>query len=73
MEFPVLWELKTPLRVLIKAGDRLYAGEDGRIAAIAIPQEGDEPSVVWQADVDGHPAGALVASGRLVVSTDFLR
>jgi outer membrane protein assembly factor BamB len=70
VEFPVLWEMKTPLRVLIKAGNRLYAGEENSVAAIAIPKSGQEPAVVWQAAVDGHPVGALVASQRLVVTTD---
>ncbi len=43
VEFPVLWEMKTPLRLLIKAGDRLIAGENGRIASIAIPEPGQQP------------------------------
>lgn len=70
IEFPVLWEMKTPLRVLIKAGSRLYAGEEGTIAAIAIPEPSDEPEVVWHAAVEGNPVNALVAAERLVVTTD---
>ena len=70
VEFPILWEMKTPLRVLIKAGKRLYAGEENSIAAIAIPEAGEAPEVVWESAVDGNPVGALVASERLVVTTD---
>ena len=70
MEFPILWELKSPLRVLIKAGPLLYAGGEGKIAAIAIPAAaGETPKVVWEAEVVGVPVNALVADGRLVVST----
>ena len=42
-----MWELKSPLRVLIKAGPHLYAGGENFIAAIAIPNEGEEPRVDW--------------------------
>ncbi len=70
LEFPVLWELKTPLRVLIKAGVQLYAAADGTIAAIATGEDGEKPSIVWQKPVDGVPVSALVASSRLIVTTD---
>jgi len=68
LEFPVLWDLESPLRVLIKAGSRLYAGGADTIAAIAIPQTGEEPHVVWQAEIDGTPVHALVTDGKLVVA-----
>lgn len=72
LEFPVRWslELESPLRVLIKAGPRLYAGGENTVAAIAIPKVGDQPRIVWQAQVAGQPVNALVADGRLVVTTD---
>jgi hypothetical protein len=61
LEFPVLWELASPLRVLIKAGDRLIAGGQDALAAISIPASGQAPGVVWQTAVDGTPVQALVA------------
>ncbi|MBM3861494.1 MAG: hypothetical protein FJ395_17855 [Verrucomicrobia bacterium] len=70
LEFPVVWELVSPLRVLIKAGDHLYAGGSNTIAAIAIPQKGEKPRVAWQATVDGTPVNALVAKGHLIITTD---
>jgi outer membrane protein assembly factor BamB len=70
IEFPVLWEMETPLRVLIKAGNRLYAGEDGTVVAIAIPESGEAAEVVWRSAVDGNPVNALAASGQLIVTTD---
>ena len=69
LEFPVLWELQSSLRVLIKAGNRLYAGGKDTIAAIAIPEEGEDPRVDWQAKIDGTPVCALVADRKLVVVT----
>lgn len=70
IDFPVLWELASPLRVLIKAGDRLVAGGKDTIAAIAIPAPGEQPRVAWQAAIGGTPVHALVADHRLVVVTD---
>ena len=69
LEFPIIWELKSPLRVLIKAGDRLYAGGNDTIAAIDIPKKGEEPSIAWRKEIDGIPVHALVANGKLLVST----
>jgi outer membrane protein assembly factor BamB len=69
LEFPLLWELESPLRVLIKAGDRLYAGGEDTVAAIGVPKQGEEPRVAWRASVDGTPVHALVAERKLVVVT----
>ena len=66
--FPILWELKSPLRVLAKAGSRLYAGGKDSVAAIAIPKPGEAPRIAWQAKVDGTPVYALVADHKLVVA-----
>lgn len=70
LEFPILWELASPLRVLIKAGDHLYAGGSNTVAAIAIPRKGEQPRIAWQAAVDGTPVNALVTRGHLIVATD---
>ena len=69
MEFPVLWELKSSLRVLIKAAGHLYAGGENTVAAIAIPAGKEQPHVAWQAEIDGTPVHALVAGHKLVVTT----
>ncbi|GAB6166071.1 hypothetical protein JCM19992_20710 [Thermostilla marina] len=70
VEFPVKWELKTPLRVLAKAGDRLIAGGVDRIALIDIPSPGESPKISWDAPVEGNPVHVAVADGKLVVATD---
>jgi len=51
---------------LVLAGDVLFAGGDGRIAAIGAA-DGVER---WEAEVDGKAYGMCVADGCLYVSTD---
>ena len=70
LEFPVLWELASPLRVLVKAAEQLYAGGRDTIAAVAIPDPGGTPQIAWQAPLVGTPVHALVADGKLVVVTE---
>ena len=70
LEFPLLWELNSSLNVLIKAGDLLFAGGAGKIAAVAIPKPGSKPRILWEAQVCGTPVHALVADGKLVVVTE---
>ena len=70
LEYPIVWQLPSKLRVLIKAADRLYVGGRDTVAAIAIPARGEAPRVAWQAAVDGTPVNALVSQGKLVVVTD---
>ncbi|OPZ22648.1 MAG: Serine/threonine-protein kinase AfsK [candidate division BRC1 bacterium ADurb.BinA364] len=69
-EFPVKWRLKAPYKILIKAGQRLYGGIEGEIAAIQIPAENEAPGVAWTAPVEGAPAHMLAAGGKLIVATD---
>jgi outer membrane protein assembly factor BamB len=68
-EFRVLWQLDSPLKVHIKAGPHLYLGGAGTVAAVRIPQAGQEPQIVWQAKIEGTPQRMLAAGGRLFVST----
>lgn len=69
LEFPVNWELESPVKVLIKAGGQLFAGGSNTVAAIAIPGDNEKPRIAWQAGVDGVPVHALVADGKLIVVT----
>ena len=50
---------------LIKAGDTLFAGGDGQVAAFDL-----NGRRTWTAPVDGKAYGLAVARGRLYVSTD---
>lgn len=70
LEFPIKWEMASPLKVLLKAGGQLFAGGSNTVAAVAIPEDGEKPRIAWQASVGGTPVNALVADGRLVVATD---
>ena len=67
--FPIKWELKCPLKVLAKGGNRLYAGGQDTVAAIRIPARGETPEVVWQRAVSGIPVNMLIADETLVVTT----
>ena len=61
------WQV--PLRcdqALILAGDLLFAGGNGQVAAI----EAASGKTVWTAQVEGVAKGLAVAGGRLLVSTD---
>lgn len=67
--FAQLWNLASPLKVHIKAGQRLYAGAEGTIAAVEIPEPGREAAVAWQARISGTPCRMLAANGKLFVIT----
>ena len=67
LEFPIIWELELPHRVLIAAKDKVVAGTPGEV--IVITQADGKPEVAFRAKVDGAPVNALVSDGQLVVST----
>ena len=59
----------------------LYAGGEDTVAAIAIPEPGDKPTVAWQAKVNGETRpvlrvygdfmGCVVDAGRCEVEFNF--
>ena len=66
-EFRKLWELPTKRDVHIKAGSRLYVGGPGVVEAINT--DGQEPKVVWRAELEGTPQRMLAADGKLFIVT----
>ncbi|MGD8239677.1 MAG: PQQ-binding-like beta-propeller repeat protein, partial [Armatimonadota bacterium] len=65
-----LWSLDGDVAtVWLKAGSRLYASTESGLKAIDLPRAGGEPSVSWEASIDGTPAGMLAADGKLFVTT----
>jgi outer membrane protein assembly factor BamB len=58
------------LTTMIRAGDRLYLGSKGKVAAIALPlpKEG-KLTPVWEMAVEGTPQSLVAADDRLFVST----
>jgi len=63
----VKWRRKCPYPYsLILAGDVLFAGGDGEVAAIAA----SDGATLWTAPVKGKVYGLAFANGRLLVSTD---
>mgnify|MGYP002356487264 FL=1 len=51
---------------MILAGETLFCGGDGRVAAY----NAGDGSAVWSAEVEGRAYGLCVANGVLIVSTD---
>ncbi|HPA44574.1 MAG TPA: PQQ-binding-like beta-propeller repeat protein [bacterium] len=63
----ILWRKPCPYPyALILAGDVLYSGGAGKVAAFGTAN-GEE---IWSAPVTGNAYGLAVANGRLLVSTD---
>ncbi len=68
--FETLWEIEVDAQGdLIKAGQRLFAGGDGVVHAIDIPEEGEEPVISWEAEVDGMASRLIAADDKLFVVT----
>lgn len=67
--FPELWKLPGKSKVHIKAGGRLYCSRPGVVEAVAIPTQGEQPKIVWQAALQGTPHRMLAADGKLFVVT----
>ena len=65
--FRRLWELPSELDVHIKAGGRLYVGGPGVVEAIET--SGQEPKVVWHAEIEGTPQRMLAADEKLFIVT----
>ncbi|MCI0458080.1 MAG: PQQ-binding-like beta-propeller repeat protein [Gemmataceae bacterium] len=56
------------VEALIKAGQRLYVGWAGKVAAFDLPlQKDSEPS--WEVKIEGTPVSLVTADDRLFVST----
>ena len=61
------WSIDSlPPLELIKAGDVILVGLDGRVRAYDVA----DGRQIWNAEVDGAAYGLAVAAGRLMVSTD---
>lgn len=69
--FTQKWSFDCPLKVHIKAGNRLYAGMSGRVAAMELPRNDQaEPCVVWEQEIMGKPYRMLASRGNLYVVTE---
>jgi outer membrane protein assembly factor BamB len=54
---------------LIRAGDKLYAGGEGVVSAVSLPAWGDDPELVWQANVEGTVTRIVAADQKLFAVT----
>ncbi len=66
---PHKWVQEHPVRVSVKAGNRLYGFQDSTIFAIDLPQGDADAKISWNTQIEGTPASMLVADGRLFVVT----
>src|SRR5258706_8559080 len=55
---------------IIRAGDRLYAGGAGFLAAAPLPLNPESPDPLWQIKLDGNVVDLAAASQRLFAMTD---
>ena len=65
--FHQLWELPSKFNAHIKAGSKLYVGGPGVVEAI--DTAGQQPKVVWRAEIAGTPQRMLAAHEKLFIVT----
>lgn len=71
---PLIWKRGTAQSgagtgPVVKAGQRLYGGVGKRLLAVAIPDAGQTPQIVWQTDLGVEATSLIAAAGRLFVAT----
>jgi len=75
-DIPLLWKhdiksanAKKSGRVVIKAGNRIYASAGSTVFAVETSGKEKTPKRVWSAKVEGTPGSMLAANGKLFVIT----
>ncbi len=63
------WETEPAYRLWLKAGDRLYGSQEGKIAAFQLNESMSKPSLAWQKDISGEVCSMIAVDGSLIVST----
>ncbi len=63
------WAAEHPLRVFLKAGNRLYGYQSGNLFAVDLPSDDNPAKVVWSYPLEGTPTSMLAADDRLFVVT----
>lgn len=63
------WVAKNPLRLDLKAGERLYGHQGSRLFALELSEENQAPQPVWSFDTSETPRTMIPADGRLIVVT----
>ena len=64
------WIKSHPIRIDLKAGERLYGHQDQRLFALDVSAGDAAPTVAWSAELDSPPRTMLADEGRLVVVTE---
>ena len=63
------WKVDATYRLWLKAGNRLYGSQKGKIAAFQLDDQTEKPSLAWQKDLSGEVCSMIATDGCLVVST----
>ena len=71
--FKDLWKVSVDEdcgRLMLKAGDRFYAGKAGRLTALVPNPGAGKATISWRQPIDGDPWAMLAADDKLFVVTD---
>ena len=69
---PVDPETAIPIRIALKAGNRLFGFKDKTVFSTELPGPLSQPGVAepaWSRTIDGHPSSMIAADDRLFVTT----
>ena len=69
---PVDPETAIPIRIALKAGNRLFGFQDKTVFSTELPGPLSKPGVAkpaWSRTIDGHPSSMIAADDRLFVTT----
>ena len=64
-----LWTSSEKYQLWLKAANRLYGSQPGKIAALKLDPKSGEPSVDWEISLSGTVNSMIAADGQLIVST----
>ncbi len=63
------WLTLNPIRVDVKAGNRLYGHQGERLFAVELEGRDEPPSVLWNHQIEGTPRTVVAADDHLIVVT----
>jgi len=64
------WVKQNPIRVDLKAADRLYGHQGNRLFALELAEGSESPTVAWNLEIEGTPRSLVAADNHLVVVTE---
>lgn len=64
------WIKQNPIRIDLKAGDRLYGHQGNQLFALLDSDRSQPPTVVWRHQIAGTPRSVIAAKNHLFVVTE---